>query len=52
MISVRQLYWNRLEDVANLSNTIEFQEFHGKSEKLEKKKVYITTKKKVTKKDV
>ena len=48
MISVRQLCRNRLEDVTNLSNTIllpivvqvhEFYEFHGKSEKLEKKKV-------------
>ena len=48
MISVRQLCRNRLEDVTNLSDTIllpiavqryEFHEFHGKSEKLKKKKV-------------
>ena len=48
MISVRQLYMNRLEDATNLSNTIllpivvpvnEFHDFHGKSEKLEKKKL-------------
>ena len=48
MISVRQLCRNRFEDVTNLSNTIllsivvqvyEFHEFHGKSEKLKKKKV-------------
>ena len=47
MISVRQLCRNRLEDVANISNKIlfpivvqvyEFHEFHGKSEKLKKKK--------------
>ena len=61
MISVRQLCRNRLEDVSNLSNTIllpivvqvyEFHEFHGKSEKLKEKNFWITTKKKVTKKDV
>ena len=48
MIFVRQLCRNRLEDVTNLSNTIllpivvqvyEFHELHGKSEKLEKKKL-------------
>ena len=49
MISVRQLCRNRLEDATNLSNTIllsvvvqvhEFGGgFHGKSEKLKKKKV-------------
>ena len=48
MISVRQLCRNRLEDVTNLSNTIllpivvqlyEFHEFHGKLEKLKKKKL-------------
>ena len=57
MIFVRQLCRNRLEGVTNLSNTIllpivvqvyEFHEFHGKLEKL-KKKVSITTNKKVTK---
>ena len=61
MISVRQLCRNRLEDVTNLSDTIllpigvqryELHEFHGKTEKLKKKKVWITTKKKVTKKVV
>ena len=48
MISVRQLCRNRLEDVTNLSDTIllpigvqryELHEFHGKTEKLKKKKV-------------
>ena len=45
MISVPQLYRNRLEDVTNLSNTIllpivvQPYEFHGKSEKLKKKKL-------------
>ena len=60
MISVYQLLRDRLEDIANLSNTIllpivvqvyEFHEFHGKSEKLKKKNVWIT-KKEVTKKVV
>ena len=50
-----------MEDVTNLSNTIllstvvqmhEFHEIHEKSEKLKKKKVWITIKKKVTKKAV
>ena len=56
MISDRQLCSNRLEDVANLSNTIwlpvvaQVYQFHGKSEKLKKKKLWITTDKKVTKK--
>ena len=45
MISVPQLCRNRLEDVTNLSNTIllpivvQVYEFHGKSEKLKKKKL-------------
>ena len=61
MIFVRQLCRNRLEGVTNLSNTIllpivvqvyEFHEFHGKLEKLKKKKDSITTNKKVTKKVV
>ena len=61
MISVRRLCKNRLEDVTNLSNTIllpvavqvyKFHEFHNKSEKLKKKKVWITKKQKVTKKVV
>ena len=45
MISDRQLCSNRLEDVTNLSNTIwlpvvaQVYQFHGKSEKLKKKKL-------------
>ena len=48
MTSVYQLLRDRLEDIANLSNTIllpivvqvyEFHESHGKSEKLKKKNV-------------
>ena len=45
MISAPQLCRNRLEDVTNLSNTIllptvvQMYEFHGKSEKLKKKKL-------------
>ena len=45
MISVPQLCKNRLEDVNNLSNAIlltivvQVYEFHGKSEKLKKKKL-------------
>ena len=56
MISVPQLYRNRLEDVTNLSNTIllpmavQVYEFHGKSDKLKKKKLRIITEKKVTEK--
>ena len=51
----------QMEDVTNLSNTIllsivvqvyEFHEIHGKLEKLKKKKVWFTIKKKVTKKAV
>ena len=43
MISVPQLFRNRLEDVTNLSNTIllpiavQMYEFHGKLEKLKRK---------------
>ena len=50
-----QLCRNRLEDVTNLSNTIllpivmQVHEFYGKLEKLKKKKLWITTNKKVTK---
>ena len=56
MISDSQLCKNRLENVTNLSNTIllpivaQLYEFHGKSEKLKKEKLWITTDKKVTKK--
>ena len=45
MISVTQLCRNKLEDVTNLSNTIllsivvQVYEFHGKLEKLNKKKL-------------
>ena len=58
MIFVPQLCRNRLEGGTNLSNVIllpievQLYEFHGKSEKLKKKKLWITTKKKVTKKAV
>ena len=53
MIFVRQLCRNRLEGVTNLSNTIllpivvQVYEFHGKSKKMEKKKLSIITNKKV-----
>ena len=56
MISDSQLCKNRLENVTNLSNTIllpivaQLYEFHGKSEKLKKEKLWIATNKKVTKK--
>ena len=57
MISVPQLFKNKLEDVTNLSHTIllpiavQMYEFQRKSEKL-KKKLWITTNKKVAKKVV
>ena len=55
MISVPQLCRKRIEDVTNLSNivllpiVVQVYNFHGKSEKLQKKKLWITTNKKVTK---
>ena len=58
MIFVPQLFRNRLEDVTNLSKTIllpivvQVYEFHGKSEKLRNKKLWITINKKITKKVV
>ena len=58
MIFVPQLCRNRLEGGTNLSNVIllpievQVYEFHRKSEKLKKKKLWITTKKEVTKKAV
>ena len=57
-IYVPQLYTNRSEDVTNLSNTIlvpivvQIYGFHGKLENLKKKKLWISTNKKVRKKVV
>ena len=58
MIFVPQLCRNRLEDVTSLSNMIllpvvvQMYQFYTKSEKLKKKKFWITANKKVTKKFV
>ena len=55
MISVPQLCKNRLKDVKksfqyNFIANVQVYEFYGKSEMLKKKKLWITTNKKVTKK--
>ena len=58
MISAPQLCRNRFEDVTYLFNTIlspivvQVYEFHGKSKKLKKKKLWTTAGKKVTEKVV